>query len=65
MKIQARKQEAVDPEIRVGDMVRVTGQEAAGEVIDLKGKNVTLAFGILKSTAKLDQLEKIQGEEAG
>ena len=54
-----------DPEIKVGDMVRLKGQEAAGEVIEMKGKNITIAFGILKSTTKLDHLEKIQGEEAG
>ena len=46
-------------------MVRVKGQEAAGEVIALKGKKVTVAFGILKSTTSLDQLEKIKAEEAG
>lgn len=61
----AHKQVKEDPEIHVGDMVRLRGQEAAGEVIELKGKKVIVAFGILKSTSKLDQLEKIQGEEAG
>ncbi len=54
-----------DPEISLGDMVRLKGQEAAGEVIEMKGKNVTVAFGNLKSTTKLDHLEKVQGEEAG
>jgi len=61
----SKKQEKEDPEIHVGDMVRIRGQEAAGEVIELKGKNVTVAFGILKSTTKLNQLEKILSEEAG
>jgi DNA mismatch repair protein MutS2 len=61
----SQKQEKEDPEIHVGDMVRIRGQEAAGEVIELKGKNVTVAFGFLKSSTKLDKLEKIQGEEAG
>lgn len=64
-KIHLKAKVEEDPEIKVGDMVRLKGQEAAGEVIEMKGKNVTLAFGILKSTTKLDQLEKIQGEEAG
>jgi len=64
-KIPLKKQEREDPVVKVGDMVRLRGQEAAGEVIALKGKNVTIAFGILKSNAKLDQLEKIHGEEAG
>ncbi len=64
-KILVNKQESEDPEIKVGDMVRVKGQEAAGEVIELKGKNVRVAFGILMSTSKMNQLEKIHGEEAG
>lgn len=59
------KEKEEDPEIRIGDMVRLKGQEAAGEVMAIKGKNVTLAFGVLKSTTKLDQLEKIGSEEAG
>ncbi len=60
-----RKKVLEDPEIRLGDMVRLKGQEAAGEVIELKGKNVTIAFGNLKSSTKLGLLEKVQGEEAG
>ncbi len=64
-KTLAQKQEKEDPGIGVGDMVRVKGQEAAGEVIELKGKNVVVAFGILKTRTKLEQLEKIGGEEAG
>ena len=60
-----QKKEKEDPEIRVGDMVRIKGQEAAGEVMELKGKNITVAFGLLKSNTKLDKLEKIHGEEAG
>ncbi len=64
-KTLAQKQEKEDPEIRVGDMVRIRGQEAAGEVLELKGKNCMVAFGMLKTHTKLDQLEKIHGEEAG
>ncbi|MFO7668659.1 MAG: Smr/MutS family protein [Bacteroidales bacterium] len=64
-KIIVPKQETEDPVIKLGDMVRVKGQEAAGEVIGLKGNHVIVAFGILKSTTKADQLEKIHGEEAG
>ena len=64
-KTMAQKKVKEDPEIRVGDMVRIRGQEAAGEVMELKGKNVVVAFGVLKTNTKLDKLEKIQGEEAG
>jgi DNA mismatch repair protein MutS2 len=64
-KTLAQKQEREDPEIRVGDMVRISGQEAAGEVLELKGKNCVVAFGMLKTSTKLEQLEKIRAEEAG
>ncbi|MFH0758926.1 MAG: Smr/MutS family protein [Bacteroidota bacterium] len=63
--ILARRKEKEDPEIRVGDMVRIKGQEAAGEVLEVKGKKCTVAFGMLKTSANLDQVEKIGGEEAG
>jgi DNA mismatch repair protein MutS2 len=64
-KTLARKQETDDPEIRVGDVVRIKGQEAAGEVLELKGKKCVVAFGMLKTNAKMEQLEKVSGEEAG
>ena len=65
--IQVRKQktEKEDPEIRVGDMVRMKGQEALGEVLEIRGKNAVVAFGMLKSNTSMDQLEKLPGEEAG
>ena len=46
-------------------MVRITGQEAAGEVMEIKGKKVVVAFGMLKTNTTLAQLDKIRGEEAG
>ena len=61
---QKNKAEA-ESEIRIGDMVRLRGQEAAGEVIEMKGKKCMVAFGMLKTNTKLDQLEKVSGEEAG
>ena len=60
-----RKREKEDREIRVGDMVRIRGQDAAGEVLELKAKGAVVAFGMFKSTVRLDQLEKIGGGEAG
>ena len=64
-KTLAQKQVKEDPEIRVGDLVRIEGQEAAGEVIEIKGKNCVVAFGMLKINTKLGQLQKILSEEAG
>lgn len=58
-------QETEDPEIGVGDMVRIKGQETAGEVLSIKKNKVEVAFGMLKTNTSLEQLEKIRGEEAG
>ncbi len=63
-KTLAQKQVREDPQIRVGDMVRIGGQEAAGEVLEIKGKNCVVAFGMLKTNTKLGLLEKILSEEA-
>jgi len=63
-KTLAQKQVKEDPEIRVGDLVRIEGQEAAGEVMEIKGKNCMVAFGMLKTNTKLGKLEKIMSEEA-
>ncbi|MCP9612067.1 endonuclease MutS2 [Coprobacter tertius] len=45
--------------IEVGDAVRLKGQSSAGEVLEIQGKNVLVAFGIIKSNVKLDRLEKV------
>lgn len=45
--------------IEVGDHVRLKGQVSAGTVMELQGKNAVVAFGMIKSTLKLDQLEKV------
>jgi DNA mismatch repair protein MutS2 len=60
----SRKKSPEDPMIREGDMVRIRGQEATGELIRLKGKNCTVAFGMMQTRTTLDQLEKVSGEEA-
>lgn len=45
--------------IEVGDYVRLKGQTSAGTVMELQGKQAIVAFGMLKSTVKLEQLEKV------
>ncbi|HDS06037.1 MAG TPA: endonuclease MutS2 [Bacteroides sp.] len=59
-----KQREQEDREIREGDLVRIGGQEAAGEVLEIRGKGAVVAFGMLKSNVKLDQLEKIGAGEA-
>jgi len=45
--------------IGVGDSVRLKGQTSAGTVMELQGKQALVAFGMIKSTVKLEQLEKV------
>lgn len=49
--------------IEVGDDVRLKGQRSAGTVMELQGKQAVVAFGMLKSTVKLEQLEKVSKGE--
>ena len=42
-----------------GDSVRLKGQNSVGEVLYVNDNEVTVAFGLLKSTVKADRLEKV------
>lgn len=46
-------------QISVGDNVRIKGQSNVGEVLDIQKSNVVVAFGMIKSTVKLDTLEYV------
>jgi DNA mismatch repair protein MutS2 len=45
--------------IEAGDNVRLKGQTSAGTVLEVHGKQALVAFGMIKSTVKLDRLEKV------
>lgn len=45
--------------IEVGDAVRLKGQTSVGTVMELQEKQATVAFGMIKSTVKLNRLEKV------
>ncbi len=45
--------------IGVGSYVRIEGQTAIGEVLALRGKDAEVRIGELKSTIKLNRLEKV------
>ena len=47
------------PVITIGDNVRLKGQTSAGTVMEIKGQEVLVAFGMIKSTVKMEQLEKV------
>ena len=48
-----------DTPIIIGDIVRIKGQRTTGEVMEIKGKIAVVAFGSLKTSTKLEQLEKL------
>lgn len=55
----AGKLRAENAVIEKGDSVRLNGQTATGIVLDIQGKQVTVAFGSLKSTVALNRLQLV------
>lgn len=51
--------EPEDGDIVVGTYVRISGQTAVGEVLALKGKDAEVRIGDLKTTIKLNRLERV------
>ncbi len=51
--------EAEGGEITVGSYVRIQGQTAIGQVLSLRGKDAEISIGDLKSTIKMNRLEKV------
>lgn len=47
----------------LGGLVRLKGQTAVGTIIELQGKKAIVAFGQLKSTVKLSQLETVSNNQ--
>jgi len=58
------KEKVLDSNIRVGDFVKMKGQDIRGEVVQLQGKKCTVVFGQIKTTTKLDKLQKLTSKEA-
>ncbi|MEG1007129.1 MAG: Smr/MutS family protein [Bacteroides sp.] len=44
--------------IAVNDYVKLKGQTTVGQVLEINGKNVVVAFGSIKTTVKTDRLER-------
>ena len=51
--------EILNDEIKTGDFVRIRGSESAGKVLSLRGKNVEVEIGEIRTTIKTEKLEKI------
>ncbi len=56
--------EPEDPVIRKGDWVRLSGKDVAGEVIDVTGRSIMVAFGNMITTVRESKLEKLSRKEA-
>lgn len=56
-KHQPTPKKDADP-ISVGDNVKMEGQSTVGTVMEINGKNALVAFGMLKTTVKLDRLKR-------
>lgn len=44
--------------IVVGENVKIKGQTSVGQVLDISGKNAIVVFGSIKTTIKIDRLER-------
>ncbi len=55
--------EVVGGVITTGSLVRVKDQNTVGEVLELKGKDAVIAIGDLRTTIKVNRLEKVSRKE--
>lgn len=53
-----------ESEFIVGDKVRIVGQNTVGEVLDINGKSILVAFGQMSTTLPDKRLEKVSNNEA-
>ncbi len=51
--------------IKIDSKVRIKGQQAVGQVIEIQNKTAIVAFGNLKSTVKMEQLELMSNKPSG
>ena len=49
--------------ISPNDFVRIKGQQTIGQVLEIKGKNAITVFGAIKTSIKLEQLEKADNNQ--
>lgn len=63
-KKEKREEVHKQPTIAIGDNVRIKGQTSIGQVIDMQKETASIAFGMIKSTAKLDSLEYVSKNQA-
>lgn len=55
---------ALPEKLSVGDNVKLDGQGTPGKILEISGKNAVVAFGMLKTTVKLDRLQRTLSKPA-
>jgi DNA mismatch repair protein MutS2 len=56
------KEVKVEP-LTPGCPVKIKGQTSVGELLEVNGKNAVVAFGMIKTSIKLDKLERATGQQ--
>lgn len=55
-KVAAPKEKPESVQLKVGDKVRIRGQEVTGTLLEINGKQTVVRFGEIRTVAKLEQL---------
>ncbi|MBO4530059.1 MAG: Smr/MutS family protein [Paludibacteraceae bacterium] len=67
LKQREKKKETVKKEeqiaLKVGQNVRIKGQTNIGKIIEIKGDTAKIAFGLLKTSAKVETLEPVSNNQ--
>ncbi|MBO7316582.1 MAG: Smr/MutS family protein [Paludibacteraceae bacterium] len=50
--------------LSIGNFVRIVGQQAIGEIVELKQNTATIVFGNIKTSLKTNRLEKVSRNQA-
>lgn len=61
-KKEVKKKEEKQP-IQIGQNVRIKGQSNIGTLIDIKGENGIIAFGLIKTTCKMENIEHVSNNQ--
>ena len=58
--LKAQREAELQAQLTEGATVKLKGQKTVGTIMDIHGKDATVAFGSIKTTVKLDRLEPAQ-----
>ena len=58
--LKAQREAELQAQLTEGATVKLKGQKTVGTIMDIHGKDATVAFGSIKTTVKLNRLEPVQ-----